>query len=100
MGMLPPGQDVPPGVKATDVISKTLAAISPGQMQEVMAGMKVSWCFSVLGLVSAGVECGQGRKRLMGLTRYLARGHRWAGDRVLMVVIAHKTTAAATARHD
>ena len=44
LGMLPPGQDVPPGVKATDVISKTLAAISPGQMQEVMAGMKVSWC--------------------------------------------------------
>lgn len=42
LGMLPPGQDVPPGVKATDVISKTLAAIQPGQMQEVMAGMKVS----------------------------------------------------------
>ena len=39
---LPPGVDVPPGQKATDVISKTLAAISPGQMQEVMADMKVS----------------------------------------------------------
>ncbi|KAK4683782.1 hypothetical protein P7C73_g6445, partial [Tremellales sp. Uapishka_1] len=38
--MLPPGVDVLPGQKATDAISKTLAAISPGQMQDVMAGMK------------------------------------------------------------
>jgi len=38
--LLPPGQDVP-GQRATDAISKTLAAISPGQMQDVMAGMKV-----------------------------------------------------------
>ena len=38
--LLPPGQDLP-GQKATDAISKTLAAISPGQMQDVMAGMKV-----------------------------------------------------------
>lgn len=52
-GVMPPGADqkvdlnlLPPGVevggqKATDAISKTLAAISPGQMQDVMAGMKV-----------------------------------------------------------
>ncbi|CAD6587555.1 MAG: hypothetical protein TREMPRED_004782 [Tremellales sp. Tagirdzhanova-0007] len=37
--LLPPGQDLP-GQKATDAITKTLAAISPGQMQDVMAGMK------------------------------------------------------------
>lgn len=42
ISLLPPGQELPSGVKATDAISKTLAAISPGQMQEVMAGMKVS----------------------------------------------------------
>lgn len=41
MNALPPGQDVPPGQKATDIISKTLAAITPGQMQDVMMGMKV-----------------------------------------------------------
>jgi cleavage stimulation factor subunit 2 len=41
LGMLPPGVEVG-GQKATDAISKTLAAISPGQMQDVMAGMKVS----------------------------------------------------------
>jgi hypothetical protein len=38
--LLPPGVEVG-GQKATDAISKTLAAISPGQMQDVMAGMKV-----------------------------------------------------------
>jgi cleavage stimulation factor subunit 2 len=38
---LPQGIDPPPGQKATDAISKTLAEINPGQMQEVMAGMKV-----------------------------------------------------------
>ena len=42
INLLPMGQDVPPGQKATDIISKTLAAISPGQMQDVMSGMKVS----------------------------------------------------------
>lgn len=41
MSLLPPGQDPPPGQKATDAISKTLAEVNPGQMQEVMAGMKV-----------------------------------------------------------
>ncbi|KAK8870067.1 hypothetical protein IAR55_000637 [Kwoniella newhampshirensis] len=40
LNMLPPGVDVGMGQKATDVISKTLAAISPGQMQDVMASMK------------------------------------------------------------
>lgn len=38
---LPAGVDLPRGVKAADNISKTLAAISPGQLQEVMANMKV-----------------------------------------------------------
>lgn len=43
LGMLPPGVDVLPNMgKSTDAISKTLAAVSPGQMQDVMAGMKVS----------------------------------------------------------
>ncbi|KAJ9120920.1 hypothetical protein QFC22_002855 [Naganishia vaughanmartiniae] len=42
LGMLPPGQDVPPGMKATDVISKTLASIPPGKLEEVLTGMKVS----------------------------------------------------------
>lgn len=37
----PPGQELLPGQKATDAITKTLAAISPGQMQDVMANMKV-----------------------------------------------------------
>ncbi|RXK36049.1 hypothetical protein M231_06697 [Tremella mesenterica] len=37
---LPQGQEVLPGEKATDVISRTLAAVTPGQMQEVMAGVK------------------------------------------------------------
>lgn len=41
LGAPPVGQDLPPG-RATDAISKTLAAISPGQMQDVMASMKVS----------------------------------------------------------
>lgn len=41
LGLLPPGTEAY-GVKATDAISKTLAAVSPGQMQDVMAGMKVS----------------------------------------------------------
>lgn len=44
--LLPPGQDVGPGQKATDAISQTLAAITPGQMQDVMAGMKVSAVFN------------------------------------------------------
>ncbi|ORX39570.1 hypothetical protein BD324DRAFT_614191 [Kockovaella imperatae] len=38
--LIPQGRDVPPGQKATDVISKTLAGIQPGQMQDVMMGMK------------------------------------------------------------
>jgi hypothetical protein len=43
LGLLPPGVDMPPSMgKTTDAISKTLAAVSPGQMQDVMAGMKVS----------------------------------------------------------
>ncbi len=41
-GLLPPGTEPGPGQKATDAISKTLAEVNPGQMQEVMAGMKVS----------------------------------------------------------
>lgn len=41
MSSLPHGVDPPPGQKATDAISKTLAEVNPGQMQEVMAGMKV-----------------------------------------------------------
>lgn len=40
-GMLPPGIDLPRGEKALDQITKTLAEISPGQLQDVMAGMKV-----------------------------------------------------------
>lgn len=42
LGMVPPGQDLPRGESAMDQISKTLASIGPGQMQDVMAGMKVS----------------------------------------------------------
>ena len=47
VNLLPPGQELGGGEKATDVISKTLAAISPGQMQDVMSGMKVggSWAW-------------------------------------------------------
>lgn len=41
MGMLPPGQDLPAGQKATDAISKTLASIPPGKLEEVLTGMKV-----------------------------------------------------------
>lgn len=41
MGMLPPGQDLPGGQKATDAISKTLASIPPGKLEEVLTGMKV-----------------------------------------------------------
>lgn len=41
MNLLPPGQDVPPGQKATDVISKTLASIPPGKLEDVLTGMKV-----------------------------------------------------------
>lgn len=44
LGMLPPGIDLPRGGKALDQITKTLAEISPGQLQDVMAGMKVSRC--------------------------------------------------------
>ncbi|KAJ9091264.1 hypothetical protein QFC19_009174 [Naganishia cerealis] len=40
LGLLPPGQDVPQGMKATDVISKTLASIPPGKLEEVLTGMK------------------------------------------------------------
>lgn len=42
IGMLPPGIELPRGEKALDQITKTLAEISPGQLQDVMAGMKVS----------------------------------------------------------
>jgi hypothetical protein len=42
LGMLPPGIDLPRGEKALDQITKTLAEIPPGQLQDVMAGMKVS----------------------------------------------------------
>jgi hypothetical protein len=41
LGLLPPGQEPGMGVKSMDAISKTLAAVSPGQMQDVMSGMKV-----------------------------------------------------------
>lgn len=44
--LLPTGQEV--SGKATDAISKTLAAIPPGQMQDVMAGMKVGSRASVV----------------------------------------------------
>lgn len=40
MNMLPPGQDLPMGERATDVISKTLASIPPGKLEEVLMGMK------------------------------------------------------------
>ena len=40
MNLLPPGQDLPPGERATDTISKTLASIPPGKMEEVLVGMK------------------------------------------------------------
>lgn len=40
LNQLPPGQDLGPGQKATDAISKTLADVNPGQMQEVMASVK------------------------------------------------------------
>ncbi|ORY23696.1 hypothetical protein BCR39DRAFT_548802 [Naematelia encephala] len=40
MSLLPPGVDPLPGQKSTDAISKTLAGINPGQMQEVMNSMK------------------------------------------------------------
>lgn len=48
VSQLPPGVDVGVGggANALDAISKTLAAVSPGQMQEVMAGMKVGCHFS------------------------------------------------------
>jgi len=47
MNMLPPGQDVPPGERATDVITKTLASIPPGKLEEVLMGMKVrALCFA------------------------------------------------------
>lgn len=41
LGMVPPGIDLPRGENAMDNISRTLADVSPGQMQDVMAGMKV-----------------------------------------------------------
>ncbi|WWC85168.1 uncharacterized protein L201_000025 [Kwoniella dendrophila CBS 6074] len=37
---LPDGSPLPPGTNPTDSISKTLAAVTPGQMQDVMASMK------------------------------------------------------------
>lgn len=40
MGALPAGREPPPGQKATDAISKTLAEVNPGEMQRVMADMK------------------------------------------------------------
>jgi cleavage stimulation factor subunit 2 len=40
LNLLPPGQEVPPGERATDVISKTLASIPPGKLEEVLLGMK------------------------------------------------------------
>lgn len=43
LNLLPVGTEPMGGQKATDAISKTLAAVSPGQMQDVMAGMKVSF---------------------------------------------------------
>jgi cleavage stimulation factor subunit 2 len=42
LGMLPPGIELPRGENALDGITKTLGGISPGQLQDVMAGMKVS----------------------------------------------------------
>lgn len=42
LGALPQGQDLPKGENAMDQISRTLANIRPGEMQDVMAGMKVS----------------------------------------------------------
>ncbi|ODO08290.1 hypothetical protein L198_00013 [Cryptococcus wingfieldii CBS 7118] len=38
--LVPQGVELPPGEKAVDAISKTLAAINPGQMQDVMTSMK------------------------------------------------------------
>lgn len=52
LGMLPPGQDVPPGMKATDVISKTLASIPPGKLEEVLTGMKVGVLVALLTVLS------------------------------------------------
>ena len=52
--LLPPGQEVL-GQKATDAISNTLAAIRPGEMQDVMAGMKVSISFN-LGFVATSLR--------------------------------------------
>ncbi|EJT50159.1 hypothetical protein A1Q1_00626 [Trichosporon asahii var. asahii CBS 2479] len=40
MSALPAGREPPPGQKATDAISKTLAEVNPGEMQRVMADMK------------------------------------------------------------
>ncbi|KAL1406122.1 Cleavage stimulation factor subunit 2 tau [Vanrija albida] len=37
---IPPGTDPLPGQKATDAISETLGRLQPGELQEVMAGMK------------------------------------------------------------
>jgi cleavage stimulation factor subunit 2 len=42
LNMLPPGIELPRGESALDSITKTLAGIAPGQLQDVMAGMKVS----------------------------------------------------------
>ncbi|WRT66823.1 uncharacterized protein IL334_003786 [Kwoniella shivajii] len=40
LAAVPDGTPLPPGQNPTDSISKTLAAVSPGQMQDVMASMK------------------------------------------------------------
>ncbi|KAL7422099.1 hypothetical protein Q5752_002742 [Cryptotrichosporon argae] len=40
VGALGPGTEPPPGVSGTDAISRMIATISPGQLQDVMASMK------------------------------------------------------------
>lgn len=37
---LPPGKDLPPGVKASDMISQTLATLPPAQLLDILAQMK------------------------------------------------------------
>lgn len=77
LDLLPPGQELGPGQKATDAISQTLAAISPGQMQDVMAGMKVSWRFlsmtpGAIALV-VGLAWTRARDRIGIATRFPAK---------------------------
>jgi len=59
--MLPPGIELPRGEKALDQITKTLAEMPPGQLQDVMAGMKVSHRQCILSLVPP-VDIGTGSK--------------------------------------